>query len=54
MKAQLKQVTTSPNNSFKVKLFKEKEFKAEWHFHPQYELTYMVQSTGIRYVGDSM
>lgn len=54
MKAQLKQVTTSPNNSFKVKYFDEKEFHAEWHFHPQYELTYMIQSTGIRYVGDSM
>ncbi|AXT51299.1 AraC family transcriptional regulator [Aquimarina sp. BL5] len=54
MKAQLKQVTTSPNNSFKVKRFEEKEFKAEWHFHPQYELTYIIQSTGIRYVGDSM
>ncbi|ARV16580.1 AraC family transcriptional regulator [Polaribacter sp. SA4-12] len=54
MKAQLKQVTTSPNNSFKVKIFEEKEFKAEWHFHPQYELTFMIQSTGIRYVGDSM
>ncbi|AUP78015.1 AraC family transcriptional regulator [Flavivirga eckloniae] len=54
MKAQLRQVTTSPNNSFKVKVFEEKEFKAEWHFHPQYELTYIIQSTGIRYVGDSM
>ncbi|QVY66257.1 AraC family transcriptional regulator [Polaribacter sp. Q13] len=54
MKPLLKQVTTSPNNSFKIKLFDEQEFKAEWHFHPQYELTYMIQSTGIRYVGDSM
>jgi len=54
MKAQLKQVTASPNNSFKVKILEEKEFKAEWHLHPQYELTYMIQSTGIRYIGDSM
>lgn len=54
MKAQLRQVTTSPNTSFKVKYFEEKEFQAEWHFHPQYELTFMIQSTGIRYVGDSM
>lgn len=54
MKAHLREVTTSPNYSFKVKVYEEKEFKAEWHFHPQYELTYMVQSTGIRYVGDSM
>lgn len=54
MKAHLREVTTSPDNSFKVKVFEAMEFKAEWHFHPQYELTYMVQSTGIRYVGDSM
>ncbi|TRX54851.1 helix-turn-helix domain-containing protein [Fulvivirga sp. M361] len=54
MKAHLREVTTSPDNSFKVKVFEDKEFKAEWHFHPQYELTYMVRSTGIRYVGDSM
>ncbi|GAB3649839.1 AraC family transcriptional regulator [Echinicola sediminis] len=54
MKAQLRQVTTSSEYSFKVKVFEDKEFKAEWHFHPQFELTYMVRSTGIRYVGDSM
>lgn len=54
MKAQLREVTTPTDYSFKVKVFEDKEFKAEWHFHPQYELTYMVQSTGIRYVGDSM
>ncbi len=54
MKAKLREVTTSPDNSFKVKVFEDKEFKAEWHFHPQYELTYMIKSTGIRYVGDAM
>ncbi|UII75368.1 AraC family transcriptional regulator [Flagellimonas sp. HMM57] len=54
MKAFLREVSTSPDSSFKVKVFDEKEFKAEWHYHPQYELTYMVRSTGIRYVGDSM
>ncbi len=54
MKAKLREVTTSPDNSFKVKVFEDKEFKAEWHFHPQYELTYMIRSTGIRYIGDAM
>ncbi len=54
MKAHLKEVTSSPDSSFKVKVFEDREFKPEWHYHPQYELTYMVQSTGIRYVGDSM
>ncbi|WP_109830989.1 AraC family transcriptional regulator [Reichenbachiella versicolor] len=54
MKAHLREVTTAPDRSFKVKVYEDKEFQAEWHFHPQYELTYMIQSTGIRYVGDSM
>lgn len=54
MKAHLREVVTSPDSSFRVKVFNDREFKAEWHYHPQYELTYMVRSTGIRYVGDSM
>jgi len=54
LKAHLREVTTSLDNSFKVKVFEGEEFKAEWHFHPQYELTFVVRSTGIRYVGDSM
>ena len=27
---------------------------AAWHFHPQYELLYISESTGIRFVGDSV
>ena len=27
---------------------------AAWHYHPQYELLYISQSTGIRFVGDSV
>ncbi len=54
MKAHLKEITTSPNSSLKVKVFEGEAFEPLWHFHSQYELTYMISSTGIRYVGDSM
>ena len=54
MKAAYRNITCSPGSSFKASLFKDKEFHAVWHFHPQLELTNMISSTGIRYVGDSM
>jgi len=54
MKAKYHTINSSPGSSFTVKLFEEKSFSAAWHFHPQYELTYMLNSTGIRYIGDSI
>ncbi|PCJ98058.1 MAG: AraC family transcriptional regulator [Flavobacteriaceae bacterium] len=54
MKAHLREVTTSPGSSFRARIFEEKEFEAVWHCHPQYELVYNLQSSGIRYIGDSM
>ncbi|MBX2843889.1 MAG: cupin domain-containing protein [Flammeovirgaceae bacterium] len=29
-------------------------FDAPWHFHPEYELTFITESIGKRYVGDSL
>lgn len=54
MKASYHNIINSPGSSFKVKLFEEKTFPVAWHFHPQYELTYMLSSSGVRYVGDSI
>lgn len=54
MKAEYRDTGSSAGSSFKAKLFVDKEFPAAWHFHPQYELTYILGSTGIRYIGDSM
>lgn len=54
MKAEYRDTGSSTRSSFKARLFVDKEFPAAWHFHPQYELTYMLGSTGIRYVGDNM
>lgn len=54
MKAEYRDTGSSAGSSFKTKFFVDKEFPAAWHFHPQFELTYILSSTGIRYVGDSM
>ncbi|MEX0314620.1 MAG: AraC family transcriptional regulator [Allomuricauda sp.] len=47
-------IDSSPGSSFAVRLFECDVFPTNWHFHPQYELTYMVSSTGLRYIGDNI
>lgn len=54
MKAEYRSISPSPGSSFRTSIFEGKEFIASWHFHPQYELTYILGSSGIRYVGDNM
>jgi AraC-like DNA-binding protein len=54
LKARYHDIRNSPESSFSVKLFEDKEFPAAWHFHKEYELTYIIKSTGVRYVGNNM
>lgn len=54
MKAQFEKVSLSADSSFRLFSYEENEFDAPWHFHPEYELTYIVNSRGMRYVGDSV
>jgi len=54
LRAAYHNVLNSPGSSFKVKLIESDTFPAAWHFHTQYELTYVLGSTGIRYVGDNI
>lgn len=54
MKPQYRNLISDAQSSLLVSLFVTREFPAAWHFHPQYELTYIVSSTGMRYVGDSV
>ena len=45
-------ISKQPGSSFEVSYLDEPAFPAAWHFHPQFELTYVLGSTGTRYVGD--
>ncbi len=54
MKPAFESLVTSQMNSFLVRKFEEKAFSAPYHFHPELELTYIVNGTGKRYVGTNM
>lgn len=52
MKALFEKITVSEQNSLLVRRFRLPYFDALWHYHPEYELTYIVKSHGRRFVGD--
>jgi AraC-like DNA-binding protein/quercetin dioxygenase-like cupin family protein len=53
-KAKFELVPKCESGSFIVREFKLPAFSSPWHFHPEYELTYIVNGTGSRFVGDSI
>jgi len=54
MKAQFEAFQPLPESSFRIFGYEVSEFDGPWHYHPEYELTIILQSEGIRYVGNSM
>jgi AraC-like DNA-binding protein/mannose-6-phosphate isomerase-like protein (cupin superfamily) len=52
MKAAFEKVFPLEGLSFHVHTYEKEEFDAPWHYHPEYELTYILSSRGVRYVGN--
>ncbi len=54
MKPAFESLAALQMNSFLIRKFEEKAFSGPYHFHPELELTYIVNGTGKRYVGTNM
>jgi len=54
MLAKYQRVTTPQEQSFYTEDVKLQRFTVPWHYHPEYELTYILESHGTRFVGDHM
>jgi hypothetical protein len=54
MKAQFQKIIINEGVSFIAKELELPRFDSEFHFHPEYELKYVVQSKGKRFIGDSV
>lgn len=54
MKPKLLKVQENPVQSFDIRHEKAKYFGNPWHYHPELELALILESTGTRFVGDSI
>ena len=52
MKALFEKITIGEQNSLLVRRFQMSHFDVPWHYHPEYELTYILRGDGRRFVGD--
>lgn len=53
MKAILEQLSLNKNQSFHYRKIQQESFDASFHFHPEFELTYIIKGSGLRYIGSS-
>lgn len=44
----------SPRESFHCEVVRDRSYGAQWHFHPEHQLTLVLKSRGYRVVGDSL
>lgn len=55
MKPNYKLISSSGTNIFTAMIQEtERDFKYPWHYHPEYELTFILKGHGVRYIGNSI
>jgi AraC-like DNA-binding protein len=52
MKPALEHLPKEKDNSFVVKFFDYSYYPTPWHYHPEYEIVMVTESTGKRFIGD--
>ena len=50
----LEHLPKDAEESFVVKDFNYKFYPTPWHFHPEYEIVLVTESTGKRFIGDNI
>jgi AraC-like DNA-binding protein len=54
MKPQLLKISNPSENSFNLLKWDATNFSTPWHYHPEIEIVFMMESTGKKYVGSSI
>jgi len=54
MKAKFEQISPKPESSFTLLQLCQPHFALSYHFHPQFEITWIQKSSGKRYVGGNV
>jgi AraC-like DNA-binding protein len=52
VKALYENIERQEFQSFRAYSYEKKQFDTPWHYHPEFELTYIISGRGIRYVGN--